>query len=274
MPELPEVETVRRSLRPLIGRRIVSARLRRVDICTTADGGRARPADLLVGATIVELSRLGKRLAIIARDGRTIVIHLGMSGQLRLLATGEARVRESHVHAEWQTDEGSVMYFRDPRRFGGLWTLPDRDALDEHWSDLGPDALRIRWEDLAAAAGRSRRAIKAALLDQAVLAGVGNIYADEALFLAGIRPTRLASRLKPQEWQQLAAAVRTTLKDAIRARGSTLRDYRDAAGNSGRAQLRHAVYGRAGEACTVCGNTLRRITLAQRTTVFCTDCQR
>ncbi len=249
------------------------ARLLRDDICTTSDGRPAGPRDLLAGARIVDLDRRGKRLAIVADDGRALVVHLGMSGQLRLVAPGEIPTDRTHIHARWDVDDGSTMYFRDPRRFGGLWTFPTPTALAAHFADLGPDALHARWNNLAGAAAHSRRAIKAVLLDQRVLAGVGNIYADEALFRARIRPTRRASGLKTAEWGRLAAAVRQTLAGAIRAGGSTLRDYRDAAGNSGRAQQRHAVYGRAGKPCLVCKGRLKSVTLAQRTTVFCTNCQ-
>lgn len=273
MPELPEVESVRVSLRPLVGRRIVAASLHRADVCITPTGGRARQVDLLVGLSIVELRRRGKQLAIVAEDGRTLVVHLGMSGQLRLLRRGEDPTQRDHVHAAWSIDDGSQLTFRDPRRFGGLWLLPSRAALDARWAGLGPDALDITTEELADAARGSRRAIKALLLDQGALAGVGNIYADESLFAARIRPTRFAHRIRPEECRCLATAIRETLRGAIRAGGSTLRDYVNAAGRSGEAQHRHAVYGRAGEPCMACGKTLRCTTIAQRTTVFCTGCQ-
>ena len=274
MPELPEVENVRQSLRPLLGRRIVAARLFRPDICRTFDGALPSPAALLEGAQIVELARRGKRLAFITRDGRTLVVHLGMTGHLRLLASHEQAEAANHIHARWEVDDGSTLLFRDPRRFGGLWTMPSRDALSEHLSGLGPDALDIDSRTLSRQAGDSRRAIKAVLLDQRVLAGVGNIYADEALFRAGIRPTRKAHRLTNDDWRRLAAAIRRVLLFAVRAGGSTLRDYRNASGKAGSAQRRHAVYGRAGQACIRCRRLLRGIRLTQRATVFCPNCQR
>jgi formamidopyrimidine-DNA glycosylase len=163
--------------------------------------------------------------------------------------------------------------FRDPRRFGGLWSFPSQDALQTRWSTLGPDALSITTKQLAEAIANSRRHIKAALLDQAVLAGVGNIYADESLFLASIRPKRLAKALKASEIAALAAAIRQTLANSIATGGSTLRDYRDANGQAGSSQLTHAVYGRAGDLCIRCGSGLKSAQVSQRTTVWCPHCQ-
>jgi formamidopyrimidine-DNA glycosylase len=146
--------------------------------------------------------------------------------------------------------------------------------LEARWAALGPDALGITGGDLEGRAGESDRAIKAVLLDQGVLAGVGNIYADEALFRAGLSPRRKARRFGPDDWHRLAGAIRETLAEAVRARGSTLRDYVGAAGEAGQAQLLHRVYGRRGEPCTNCGRRLKGIRLAQRATVYCPACQR
>lgn len=274
MPELPEVESTRLSLEPgLLGRGIVRAHLRRADICESGIGGTCSARDLLEGATIAQLARHGKQLAIIAADGRTLVVQLGMSGSLRLLTPG-APEPKGHVHAAWTLDDGSRLIFRDPRRFGGLTAFATADALRQtRWSELGPDAGRITGAKLHARAGESKRAIKAALLDQAVLAGVGNIYADESLFCAGIRPSRRADRLVRDEYDALAGAIRRTLARAIRDGGSTIRDYANGAGAAGRAQLTHAVYGRAGGVCLVCGGALRATRIAQRATVYCPRCQ-
>jgi len=166
------------------------------------------------------------------------------------------------------------MLFRDPRRFGGIWTAPDFDTLFMHrWRELGPDALTITAQRLRNAVARSNRPIKAALLDQAVLAGVGNIYADEALFRAAIHPARQARSLAQEEITSLARALRSVLRSSIRGGGSTLRDYADANGKAGRFVARHAVYGRAGETCVQCGELLHSEVIAQRTTVFCESCQ-
>ena len=273
MPELPEVETVRRSLAPMVGRRIVAARLHRPDVCTTATGRRPRPEELLVAARVESLARHGKQLAILASGGRVLVVHLGMSGQLRLLPRGGNLAQRDHIHADWMLDDGSLLIFRDPRRFGGLWTLESQSALRDRWSTLGPDALTMKPADLHTAATGSARAIKALLLDQTAIAGIGNIYADEALFAAGIRPARRASSLTAQERLRLARAIKTVLERAVEARGSSLRDYMDADGRRGEAQLRHAVYGRSGLECLRCRKPLRTSTIAQRTTVYCPNCQ-
>lgn len=283
MPELPEVETLRRSLqRPLLKRTIASATLHRRDILILPGdpaGGfsrsrsrkrplRVRPEHLLVGGTIIELRRRGKQMAVVAGDGRALVVHLGMTGQL--LRTKP----KDHTHISWTLDDGSQLFFRDPRRFGGLWFIPGVSTLDAtRWADLGPDALTITAEGLAEAAAGSKRAVKALLLDQQALAGVGNIYADEALFLSRISPRRRADRLSAAQCQALALAIRDTLSAAIKARGSTLRDYRDAAGEPGEAQNGHRVYGRAGQPCLTCGKPLATAIMAQRTTVWCRGCQ-
>jgi formamidopyrimidine-DNA glycosylase len=274
VPELPEVETVRRQLAAaLTGGRVIQARLNRRDICETPDRRRTSPRDLLEGQVIAGFERRGKQLAVVADSGRILVVHLGMSGQLLLLGPGERPSRTNHIHAEWRFDNERRLAFRDPRRFGGLWTLTTRAALEARWESLGPDGLEASGGRLAGAAGRSRRAIKAVLLDQAVLAGVGNIYADEALFRAGVSPRRPACRLSTQDWSNLANAIRRTLRDAIDARGSTLRDYVAADGSRGNAQVLHRVYGRQGQACLNCGRRLRGLRLAQRATVYCPACQ-
>jgi formamidopyrimidine-DNA glycosylase len=287
MPELPEVERVRLSLLPhLVNARIARAVLHRADICesfeATPEGvarKTTRTEDLLAGDTVRELRRLGKQLAIIGRSGRVVCVHLGMSGQLLWKKPGD-EVRGGHVHAEWRLDnrqgrELGRLLFRDPRRFGGIWTFSSVQSLEQaRWSQLGPDALHVSAEQLRRGLEGSRRAVKAALLDQGIVAGVGNIYADEALFLSGIRPTRLASRLKPPESTRLAGAIREVLQRSIETGGSTLRDYVDADGKRGTAQDTHAVYGRGGQACIRCGRKLRQAKVAQRTTVWCAHCQK
>ncbi len=274
VPELPEVESVRLSLLPLIGRTVSRAALLRADFCTPHRGKRATPRDLLQSATITSLSRRGKQLAIHAADGRILVVHLGMTGQLLLLASRQRPPRPDHIHARWTFDDRSQLIFRDPRRFGGLWSLPSTQALQTRWADLGPDALDVTPDHLAAAASRSARSIKAVLLDQSILAGVGNIYADESLFRARIRPTRSARRIKPDEWTTLAAAIRAVLATSIASGGSTLRDYINASGQTGSAQELHAVYGRGRKPCLTCSTPLKAQVLAQRMTVYCTVCQR
>jgi formamidopyrimidine-DNA glycosylase len=169
------------------------------------------------------------------------------------------------------------MTFADPRRFGGLAGLDSPHALEDRWATLGPDALTTPLDDLAEALitelGRANRAVKAALLDQRIIAGVGNIYADEALFAARIHPRKLARRLSPDRVRLLAAHIREILTRAVDAGGSTLRDYVNADGNRGQAQTLHQVYGRAGQPCPACGLSLQTGQIGQRTTVWCRACQ-
>jgi len=282
MPELPEVERVRLSLtEPLIGARIAAVRVRRADV-TRAGERPARPAELLRGARVAALHRHGKQLAIVAEDGRALCMGLGMTGGLLVAERAEEIRALDHAHVVWTLQRGQVprgrtlcfMAFQDPRRFGHVTCYQSFDALRrERWSLLGPDALTITPDDLRGALVPGARSIKAALLDQRAIAGVGNIYADEALFMARLSPRRLARSLSRDENGRLADAVRDVLAAAITAGGSTIRDYRDAGGAQGSFQLSHQVYGRAGLPCIACGGTLRAMVLAQRTTVMCDRCQ-
>ncbi|MFA6045389.1 MAG: bifunctional DNA-formamidopyrimidine glycosylase/DNA-(apurinic or apyrimidinic site) lyase [Phycisphaerales bacterium] len=276
MPELPEVETVRRTLEPrILGRRVAIACLRRRDICELLPGTKRTPEHMLQGATIAKTLRHGKQLALVADTGQVVCIHLGMSGVLSWATSLPRFTAADHAHAWWRLDDDSAIVFADPRRFGGLWLSPDLATLRrERWGALGIDALLVYGRALHQAAGESERTVKAALLDQGVVAGVGNIYADESLFVAGIAPTRACLTLSEAEWERLAAAIRKVLGDALEGGGSTLRDYRDANGQRGTHQLRHAVYGRAGEACVTCRGMLQHATLGQRMTVWCATCQK
>ena len=317
MPELPEVETVRRALeRAMVGRVVTKVTIHRRDVVVfpgDPKGGfarntrtdktpptpvRARPALLLRGATVGAVRRHGKTLVIAAeRDDRggqspAAVVHLGMSGQLLTLparaVAGGGAADVSHGHVEWTLadpeggpDGGAAgrVLFRDPRRFGGVWGFASlADAERAMIEPLGPDALGVTAEELGQVtrgSGRgSGRAIKVLLLDQRALAGVGNIYAAEALFRAGLRPDRAAGSVSDAEVEGLAGAIREVLADAIERKGSTLRDYRVPDGSKGGAQLVHRVYGRGGRECLVCGAVLETGVVGQRTTVWCGVCQR
>ena len=283
MPELPEIEVVRRSLGPiLLGRDLRVVRIGPHDMRARGEGRGRREAvrgrrpwlgarELLDGATVVDLVRRGKRLGIVAKDGRALVVQLGMSGQL--VAGGTA---DRHVHVEWSVGDGrgTMLRFRDPRRFGGLTPYGSRDGMLEAWDEeLGPDGLGVSAVALARAL-RGSRAVKAALLDQRSIAGVGNIYADESLHAAGIDPRRRCTSLKRAELQRLAASIRSILRRAVRSGGSTLRDHRAADGREGSAQDLHAVYRRHGLPCFRCGTPIRAVRLGGRSTHWCPDCQR
>ena len=291
MPELPEVEHLRRTLTPrLVGKAIVLAALHRRDVLVAPGdppGGfsrareRERPrrytrADLLMGERVAGLDRRGKRLAIIGASGRALVVQLGMSGSLRW-APAHGRIPTAHRHASWTLDDGSRFAFIDPRRFGGLRAAPTPADLEACWGELGPDAIETPHRRLAAmlvATFRaSRRPIKSALLDQRTIAGCGNIYADEALFEARVHPMTHASDLDGEQVGALTGAMRRAMTRAIEMGGSSIRDYVDASGTRGDASQRHAVYGRAGRPCLRCGATLEHAQVAQRTTVWCPTCQ-
>jgi formamidopyrimidine-DNA glycosylase len=284
MPELPEVEHLRRSLDPvLVGARLHAVTVRRRSV---VDRSGAELGDaLLSGQTIVATHRRGKQMALEAGNGRALVVQLGMTGSMTIEAGVAPRGMEAkHRHVLWDFSPGNAagprgstprwrLAFRDPRRFGGLTAYASMDALHQTWSELGPDALTISASDLAAALARARRPIKAALLDQGVLAGVGNIYADESLFAARIHPLRLAAALEHAEVAELARQLRRILSAAVEQGGSTLRDYRDAFGQPGTAVQSHAAYGREGQPCLTCGTPLEGIRVIARATVFCPQCQ-
>jgi formamidopyrimidine-DNA glycosylase len=271
MPELPEVESIRRALRPhLLGQSVERAFLLRADIARDPDGRTPRASDLLQGATISRLDRHGKNLALIAADGRTICAHLGMTGAL---TWSPVRPGGVHLHAVWRFSNGWLA-FHDPRRFGRLRTFPTPVALRALFrGTLGPDALRVSGCVLGARLSRSRRCVKASLLDQRALAGVGNIYADEALFRARLHPASRCCDLTAAQWCSLGDAIRAVLRRAIRSGGSTIRSYRDALGRNGTFQHEHAVYARAGLPCVSCGTPLKSGRIAQRTTTWCPNCQ-
>lgn len=280
MPELPEVETVRRTLLPhLVGTRIDSVRIHRRDVCECRDErnrrGAPTPDRLLAGDTITSILRLGKQLAFVGESGRVVCVHLGMTGRLAVRAGTIPSPRSPHDHVVWSLPHSRSLTFHDPRRFGGLWTFPSEVALrTQRWNTLGPDALLLTGDHLASTLSTSTRAVKAALLDQSVAAGIGNIYADEALFHANIHPMTRCARISDHQWGTLAREVTRILAYAIEQGGSTIKDYTNADGLAGSAQASHSVYGRAGLPCHRCGGTLQGGVVGQRTTVWCARCQR
>jgi formamidopyrimidine-DNA glycosylase len=266
MPELPEVETVVRTLRPrLVGQTVRRVTLSRTDILTPPDFDLAKH---LLGRTVRSIDRRGKRIVLTLDTGDRFYIHLGMTGQLT--ADVPTAPLKTHTHLILDTPAGQIR-FRDPRRFGGIWWL-GRDASPD--ARMGPEPLTLRPAQLATRLAKTKRAIKVALLDQQLVAGLGNIYVDEALFAAGLHPLLLASDLSLDQVKRLTRAIKLILRTAIRQRGSTLRDYMDADGASGAFQNRHKVYDRAGEPCRACKTPIERIVLGGRSTHFCPKCQR
>jgi len=271
VPELPEVETTRRALEQMIdGTRVAAVQVRERRLRRPLPRGLA---GRLAGARLGPFRRRAKYLLIGAGES-TLIVHLGMSGSLRVAPAGEPPRR--HDHVELLLEDGRALRYHDPRRFG-LMALTGADPLAHPLlAALGPEPLEERFDGawLARRARGRRVAVKAFLMDSRTVAGVGNIYAAEALFAAGIDPRRAAGRIAPARYERLAAALRAVLEAALREGGTTLRDYLRGSGEPGYFRQRLAVYGRAGEPCRRCGAALREQRIAQRATCFCPRCQR
>ncbi|MBV9656396.1 MAG: bifunctional DNA-formamidopyrimidine glycosylase/DNA-(apurinic or apyrimidinic site) lyase [Acetobacteraceae bacterium] len=280
MPELPEVETVMRGLRArLEGRTIIGARVNRADLRWPL------PPDLagrLLGRRAVSLRRRGKYILLRLSDGNSLLLHLGMSGRI-MFGDGEADVPGAHEHVVLCTDDGARIRFVDPRRFGSIDVVATaREDSHPRLADLGPEPLDAAFTPQLLEAGlRGRRtAIKTALLDQTIVAGLGNIYVCEALFRARLSPFRSAHTVIGRRAQRLVPAIRETLEAAIEAGGSSLRDYVQPSGELGYFQHAWRVYGRAGlpcERCTgppACTGHIHRAVQAGRSTFFCRHTQR
>ncbi|MCU0668876.1 MAG: bifunctional DNA-formamidopyrimidine glycosylase/DNA-(apurinic or apyrimidinic site) lyase [Myxococcota bacterium] len=290
MPELPEVEVTRRRIAPLLEGRVIAS------VTTTAPSYffLTPPATLrraLVGHRIEKLERRGKYLVGAIDDGSRLLLHLGMTGQLfssavtspRLLRASARAILAPEAQPSFTPDEhthlriafaggGPEVWMRDARKFGKVeWLAPGRASarLDR----LGDDALSVSGALLFAASRKRSLAIKSLLLDQAVLAGVGNIYADEALFGAGVRPTRAAGRVTRAECDRIAAALRRVLVRSIETGGSSISDYVAPDGADGAYQDERRVYARTGEPCHVCATPVKRIVVGQRSSHFCARCQ-
>ena len=275
MPELPEVETIRRRLEP----QLVGRRLERVEI---ADARVTRPFDPvevaaeLQGERVSAVDRRGKYLIVRFESERALLIHLRMTGNVLHVAAGTGLEDDPHRRAVVKLDDGSDVVYRDVRRFG-TWLLAEPDEVEPYLAArLGrePLAAAFTTRRLAEALAGRRAPVKAAILDQRRLAGVGNIYADEALWRARIHPRRPAGELDLDELRALHRGIRAALKAGIERQGATLRDYRTPDGGSGRMQREFKVYGRDGEPCERCGTPIEKIRAAGRGTWFCPHCQR
>jgi formamidopyrimidine-DNA glycosylase len=275
MPELPEVETVRAGLAP----RLTGRRFRHVDIrdprLTAPDDPRAVGAEL-EGERVESVERRGKYLVVRFESGRALVAHLRMTGSFRVAANGIAAQDDPYTRAVVKLDDGGEVGYRDVRRFG-TWRLLERDELEPYLQirtgaePLGP-RFTTAW--LAERLDGRRAPVKAALLDQRTVAGLGNIYADEALWRARVHPLRPAGELTADELRRLHRGVRDALRLGVARQGATLRDYTRAGGEAGRMQREFRVYGRAGEPCERCGTQIEKIRAAGRGTSYCPTCQR
>lgn len=278
MPELPEVETVARSLNKLVAGDVIES---------VWLGSKPEPlkspareiARTLEGSRIVGARRVGKHIVIdLLRDGTSKgarsrkqvknaqwIVHLGMTG--RMLVSGPADEKLKHTHAVASLRSGRELRFVDPRRFGRL-------SVTTEFAAPGAEPLEVELEAFVKLFRRRNTPIKSALLNQSLLSGVGNIYADEALFRSGIRPRRRASSLSKEDLRRLYLALKEVLTEAIALGGSSVSDYVDANGDEGSFQLQHRVYGREGEPCLVCRTPIKRIVLAGRSSHYCRHCQR
>ena len=302
MPELPEVETVRLGLAPALeGRVITEAKIRRGDLRIPFP---PRFAERLTGRKVIRLARRAKYILAELDSGETLVIHLGMSGRMSVYAEGKRQKLGNYVydkapdgagsgkhdHVVFETDAPARIVFNDHRRFG-LMTLLATGTLDDDrlFRDIGVEPLSAQFQTayLAKALSGKKTPIKSALLDQRLIAGLGNIYVCEALFRAGISPKRLAGSIQAERLPSLVRAIKQVLKDAIAAGGSTLRDHAQATGDPGNFQHRFLVYGREGKPCKgsassseavglkkICKGTVKRIVQAGRSTFYCPACQK
>lgn len=271
MPELPEVETTRRGIAPhLVRHRVTDVIVRHKQLRWPVPRGLKK---LLIGQHLHAVERRAKYLLLRFNKG-TLILHLGMSGHLRVVPCDTPA--QKHDHLDIAFDNGLCLRFNDPRRFGSVhWTAVDPEA-HKLLKDLGPEPLSREFTgDYLFENSRTRKlAVKLFIMNAAVVVGIGNIYASEALFLAGIRPSRPANRVTREEYKKLAAAIKKVLKAAIKKGGTTLRDFTQPNGDAGYFSIHLNVYGRAGEPCPVCGAPVKQKPIGQRSSYWCGNCQK
>lgn len=276
MPELPEVETVRRGLAPALeGHTLSRVQLHRPNLRFPFPDGFGQS---LIGKVVKSVGRRAKFLLITLEDGTVLISHLGMSGSFRIYEADPPAL-DKHDHVVFQVSNGFEIRYNDPRRFGFMDLTTEAEMPDHSMlSKIGPEPVHpgLSGPELAVRLKGKAAPIKAALLDQSVIAGIGNIYACEALFMAGISPKRKANSIQGGRADKLATAIQEVLLKAIEAGGSSLKDHRQTSGELGYFQHSFQVYGRAGEACTVCGPDvpIQQFTQSGRSTFFCSRCQR
>jgi len=275
MPELPEVEVICQGLLPhLLGRTFMNVRcsgkqLRVPVLCKEMDSE-------LCGQKITSISRRAKYLILKADGGTALIIHLGMTGNMGIFAA-ESAIKK-HDHVRWQLDNNTELRFNDARRFGAVHLLPAKNAVRQEkqfFSATGPEPLSRSCSVayLTRQAARRKIGIKKFIMDSHMIAGIGNIYANESLFRAGIHPERPAASLSAKEWKSLLSIIRKTLKHAIQCGGSTISDFVDASGKGGYFQMNFRIYGKAGEGCSECGELILKETIGGRASFFCPLCQ-
>jgi len=274
MPELPEVETSKKGIAPFCeNQTVVEARVRTKKLRWALE---PKLAKYLKGQVVKTVNRRGKYLLIEFEEGKEpgcLMIHLGMSGSLRVIEAGLEAAK--HDHFDLVLSSGKAIRFNDPRRFGSL--IWNRESLSHPLLDtLGPEPLHDEFDSeyLFAVCQKRKAAIKQVIMDSKAVVGVGNIYAQESLFIAGIHPSRAANRVSKKRIEVLVEAIKQVLAEAIKAGGSSLKDFTNADGKPGYFQHTFQVYGRAGEECNICQNILKHKQLGQRTSTYCPSCQK
>ena len=271
MPELPEVETIARTLEPAVRGRVITG-IELLYRPLLRRGGR-KGLDALRGRRVLAVRRRGKMLIIEFEGARTLVFHLKMTGQFSLAVPGEERDKHTRLVVRFE-DGVNELRFRDVRKFGFMLCLEgDPEAACTELACLGPEPLQVGLTEFAAILGRRKGRIKSLLLNQTVVAGIGNIYADEMLFDARIHPETPASSLGKKAVERLYNSMKKILTLAIAEKGSTVQDYRDAEGNAGNFQFFHRAYDRKGEPCVTCGTPIRMTRIGGRSSHFCPKCQ-
>ncbi len=271
MPELPEVETTRRGIAPhLVGAQVKSVLVRQPRLRWPVP---ERLSELLSDQRLTDVSRRAKYLLLRFETG-VLIIHLGMSGSLRLVRAETPPGK--HDHVDFCFDTGQWLRYTDPRRFGAVLWCDDQPESHPLLEKLGPEPLSADFdgERLFRMSRNRKQPVKTFIMDNQVVVGVGNIYANEALFEAGIDPRRAAGRISAERYQRLAEIIRTVLERAIRQGGTTLKDFVGGDGKPGYFQQELQVYGRGGEPCRQCESELKEVKIGQRATVFCPECQK
>lgn len=271
MPELPEVETTRKGIAGhIVGQRVVKLHVRESRLRWPVD--QQSLSQSIENYIFTGITRRGKYLVFTNENG-SMICHLGMSGSLRIVT--EKQPRRKHDHIEWLLENGVVMRFHDPRRFGCVLWIDSEISEHKLLRDLGPEPLSAGFDgDYLYKKSRARKlAVKSFIMNSRVVVGVGNIYASEALFLAGIHPARQASRISKKRYQLLANAIKLTLSDAIKSGGTTLRDFVNSDGQPGYFRQKLNVYEKRGESCVNCRRPIKRIIQAQRASYYCPGCQ-
>ena len=270
MPELPEVETTRRGIEPqILGNTLTRLIVRNANLRWPVPRQLNK---VLAGMKVESLARRGKYL-LLGFSAGSVIIHLGMSGSLRVVDCDSTR--NKHDHVEFVFHNGKCLRLRDPRRFGAVLYTTGDPLQHKLLVNLGPEPLQrgFSGRHLYDHSRGKKVAVKLFIMNSKIVVGVGNIYANEALFLAGIHPKRVAGRLTAERYDRLAQAIKNVLRSAIKSGGTTLRDFTAEDGRPGYFQQKLNVYGKAGEPCPGCGTPIKHITLGQRATYFCPHCQ-